>query len=105
MYYANAQQLSDEILDLIKRAQPQIHWLCIDASAVDDVDYTAAETLRSLFAMLQEQGVRLVVTQVMEDVRECSRYELLQLFGENAFYDTLGQVVQAFQQQNREHIA
>jgi MFS superfamily sulfate permease-like transporter len=105
MYYANVQQLSDEILDLIKRAQPRIRWLCIDASAVDDVDYTAAETLRSLFAMLQEQGVRLVVTQVMEDVRERSRYELLQLFGENAFYDTLGQVVQAYQQQNREHIA
>src|SRR5215510_16516492 len=73
MYYANAQQLSEEIIDLVKRAQPPLRWFCIDASAVDDVDYSAAEALRSLFAILEEHGIRLVVTQVMEDVRERSR--------------------------------
>ena len=99
MYYANAQQMSDEIVDLVKRAQPPIRWLCIDASAVDDVDYTAAETLRSLFKILQSQGIRLLVSQVMEDVGERSRSELLQLFGQHAIYDTLGQVVQGYQQQ------
>jgi MFS superfamily sulfate permease-like transporter len=100
MYYANAQQLSDEMLDLVTRAQPPLRWFCIEASAVDDVDYSAAETLRALFAILEEQGIRLVVTQVMEDVRERSRYELLQLFSDHAFYDTLGHVVQAYQQQS-----
>jgi MFS superfamily sulfate permease-like transporter len=100
MYYANAQQLSDEMLDLVTRAQPPVRWFCIDASAVDDVDYSAAETLRALFALLEEHGIRLVVTQVMDDVRERSRYELLQLFGDQAFYDTLGHVVQAYQQQS-----
>jgi MFS superfamily sulfate permease-like transporter len=102
MYYANTQQLSEEILDLVKGAQPPLRWFCIDASAVDDVDYSAAETLRSLFVILEEQGIRLVVTQVMADVRERSRYELLQLFGAQAFYDTLGHVVQAYQQQSSE---
>ena len=102
MYYANAQQLSDEMLDLVTRAQPPLRWFCIDASAVDDVDYSAAETLRALFAILEGQGIRLVVTQVMDDVRERSRYELLQLFGAQAFYDTLGDVVQAYQQQSSE---
>jgi hypothetical protein len=38
----------------------------------------------------------------MEDVRARSRYELLQLFGEQACYDTLGHVVQAYQQQSSE---
>ena len=79
--------------------------LSLEPGASDDLDYTAAETLRSLFAILREHGVRLVVTQVMEDVRERSRYELLQLFGEHAFYETPGQVVQAYQQQNRERSA
>ena len=102
MYYANAQQLSDEVLDLVKRAQPPVRWVCLDASAVDDVDYSAAELLRALFAILQEQDIRLVVAQVMEDVRARSRYELLQLFGEQACYDTLGHVVQAYQQQSSE---
>jgi hypothetical protein len=35
----------------------------------------------------------------MEDVREESRYEIGKLFGEDAFYDTLGEVVSAFRRQ------
>jgi SulP family sulfate permease len=100
MYYANAQQLSEELTDLVSRAGPP-HWLCIDASAVDDVDYTAAETLRSLFGLLQEKGVRLVVAQVLADVKEHSRYELKQLFGEDVFYDTLQDVVADYRRQTR----
>jgi high affinity sulfate transporter 1 len=103
MYYANAQQLSDEIIDLVNRAQHPVQWFCIDASAVDDVDFSAAETLRSVMTTLQKQGIRLVIAQVLEDVRERSRFELLQLFGEHAFYDTLAQVVQAYRQQNHDH--
>jgi sulfate permease, SulP family len=101
MYYANSQQLSEELTDLVSRAEPPLRWLCIDASAVDDVDYTAAETLRSVFGLLQGRGVRLVVTQVLEDVKERSRYELEQLFGEDAFYETLQEVVAGYRQRMR----
>jgi MFS superfamily sulfate permease-like transporter len=100
MYYANAQQLTEEITGLVNNAKPPLRWLCIDASAIDDVDYSAAESLRSLFDMMKEKGVRLVVAQVMEDVGEESRYQLRELFGEDAFYDTLDDVVQAYRQQS-----
>ena len=99
MYYANAEQLTEEITDLINNSEPPLRWLCLDASAVDDVDYSAAETLRSLFAILKDKGIRLVVAQVLDDVREQSRYELRQLFGEDAFYDTLEDVMKDYQQQ------
>lgn len=79
-----------------------MRWLCLDASAVDDVDYSAAETLRSSFASLKDKGIRLVVAQVLDDVKEESRYNLRQLFGEDAFYDTLEEVVKAYQQQTGE---
>jgi len=102
MYYANSQQLSEEITDLVKHADPPLRWLCIDASAVDDVDYSAAESLRALFASLQKKDVRLVVAQVLEDVKERSRYELKQLFGENAFYNTLQDVVADYRRQTGE---
>ena len=45
---ANAQQLTEETTQLAATADPPLRWFCIDASAVDDVDYTAAETIRSL---------------------------------------------------------
>ena len=99
MYYANSQQLTEEVTALVKEAEPPLRWLCVDASAVDDVDYSAAESLRSLCGILKDKGVRLVVAQVMDDVREESRYQLRELFGEDAFYDTLDDVLQAYRQE------
>jgi high affinity sulfate transporter 1 len=99
MYYANAQRLAEEVMDLVNRAQPQVRWFCIDASSVDDVDYSAAETLRSIYALLQERGVRLVIAQVFEDVQRESRHELRRLFGEGAFYETLADVVTDYHRQ------
>lgn len=96
VYYANSQQLSDEIRYLIHTANPPLRWLCLDASAVDDVDYSAAETLRSIYRILKEKDVRLTVAQVLDDVKAESRYQLRQLFGENAFYDTLEDVINDF---------
>jgi high affinity sulfate transporter 1 len=99
MYYANAEQLSEEITDLANNSEPPLRWLCLDASGIDDVDYSAAETLRSLFAILKDKGIRLVVAQVLDDVREQSRYELRQLFGEDAFYNTLEDVMEEYRKQ------
>jgi MFS superfamily sulfate permease-like transporter len=102
MYYANSQQLSEEILDLVNSAEPPLRWFCIDASAVDDVDYSAEETLRSIYGILKEKGIRLVITQVLDDVKAESRYQLRQMFGEDAFYDTLEDVVKEYQQHTAE---
>ena len=99
MYYANAEQLSEEITDLVNHSDPPLRWLCLDASSVDDVDYSAAETLRSIFGILKQKGIHLVVAQVLDDVRDESRYNLRQLFGEDAFYDTLDQVMNDYRQQ------
>jgi len=49
MYYANAGCLFQQVLDLMQGAQPPLKWFGIEASGVDDVDYSAAETLRSAY--------------------------------------------------------
>ena len=99
LYYANCQQLSDEVSLLANKAEPPLRWLCLDASAVDDVDYSAAETLRSVHASLKAKGIRLVVAEVMEDLKAKSRYHLKDAFGEDAFYDHLEDVVKQYRQQ------
>ena len=40
-----------------------------------------------------------MVAQVLDDVREESRYNLRQLFGEDAFYDTLDDVIKDYREQ------
>ena len=97
MYYANAQQLSEEVLALADRAQPPLAWLCIDAAAVDDVDYTAAATLRSLQADLQARGIRLVFSVVSDDVyAELQRSGLVERVGKEGFFSTPGEVLDAY---------
>jgi high affinity sulfate transporter 1 len=101
MYYANTQKLTEEITDLVDNAAPPLRSFCIDASAVDDVDFTAAEGLRAIFASLKGKGVRLVVAQVLADVAAESRYQLRQLFSEDAFYATLDDVLHDFTRTTR----
>jgi high affinity sulfate transporter 1 len=96
MYYANAQRLAEEVTTLVSTADPPLRWLCIDASAVDDVDYSAAETIRSLHGILKDKGIRLVIANVLEDVEQQSSYQMLELFGEDAFYSTLEAVVKDY---------
>ncbi|HXW68304.1 MAG TPA: SulP family inorganic anion transporter [Dissulfurispiraceae bacterium] len=97
MYYANAQQLSEQVVGLSNRAQPPLVWFCIEASAVADVDFTAASTLRDIHDILKSQGIRVVFCQVIDLVKaELDRYELAELFGEDAFYGTINAVVNAY---------
>jgi sulfate permease, SulP family len=99
LYYANCQQFADEVLQLANTAEPPLRWLCLDASAMDDIDYSAAETIRTVCATLKEKGIRVVVAEELEDVSARSRYQGRELFGEDAFYDHLGDVARQYRQQ------
>jgi SulP family sulfate permease len=96
MYFANSQQLSQEVTTLVNQAEPPLRWFCIDASSVDDIDYSAAETLRALCQTLKEKDVRLVVAQPMVSVRNDSHYDLLKMIGEDASFETLNDVLKAY---------
>ncbi len=98
MYYANSQQLSEEVMKLVNSAQPSLRWFCIDASGIDDIDYSSAETLRGIFKILEKKGIRLIVAQTMVGLEESGHYKIKDLFGSDAFYDTLEEVIKAYQQ-------
>jgi SulP family sulfate permease len=99
MYYANIQVLTEEVVDLARGANPPLSWFCIDVAAVNDVDFTAAETLRTLHGILAGQGIRLVFSEVIEEVQvEFDRSKLTELFGRGAFFRTFAAVVSAYGQ-------
>jgi high affinity sulfate transporter 1 len=99
MYYANIQVLTEEVVDLARGANPPLFWFCIDVAAVNDVDFTAAEALRTLHGILAGQGIKLVFSEVIEEVQvEFDRSKLTELFGGDAFFHTLAAVVSAYSQ-------
>jgi len=97
MYYANAEHFSEEVLEIVDSAQPPLSWFSIDATAMDEVDFSAAATLRELNEMLKEKGVRLVFSDVSEDVRrELDLSEVTELVGEDAYFETSSDVEEAY---------
>ncbi len=88
LYYANAKQLASEVTALAA-AEPRPRWVCIDASAVDDIDYTAGTVLRSTIEKLREQGTDVVFLSVdSNSFAELNRYGIVELVGKEAFFDT-----------------
>jgi len=97
MYYANAGVLSAEVAGLARGASQPLSWFCIDLSAVDDVDFTAAEALRGIHGSLAGQGISLVFCDVIEEVRaEFERSGLTGLWGEDAYFASYQAVLHAF---------
>jgi sulfate permease, SulP family len=97
LYYANAELFSQEVLDLVNTAQPPLTWFCLDATAVDEIDFSAAATLKEIYKMLKEKGVRLVMVEAGEDIRkELDLSEITDLIGKDYFFETVDDVETAF---------
>jgi len=102
MYYANTQLLSEEVTRLVQEAKPSLVWFCIDANAVDDIDFSAAETLRRLYAVLKERSIRLVFSEVSDEVYiQLQRSEITDLVGQDAFFAGNGEVIRAYKEAQR----
>ncbi len=97
MYYANAELLSQEVLTLVESSQPPLSWFCIDVTAVDDIDFSAAATLREIYVSLKGKGIRLVLAEVANDIHgESDRSGLTDLIGNDGFYETIRDVEEAY---------
>lgn len=96
LYYANAHVLTEDVTKLL--SGPPVRWFCLDMAAVNDVDFTAAEALRSLHRGTTQARVRVVFTGVIEETQaEFDRSHLTELFGSDAFFPTLEAMLEAFE--------
>jgi sulfate permease, SulP family len=98
LYFANANHFFEEVLGFVADGLPPVRWIGLDASAVADVDYSGAQTLRELARSLHERGVRLVFAEVEPDVlASLHRYGLSDVCAPTALYDTVADLITAFQ--------
>jgi MFS superfamily sulfate permease-like transporter len=98
LYYANANRFLQEIERFVDTDTDRpVAWICVDAAAIADVDYSGQLTVEQLLGSLRQRGVRLVFAELLEHVRaEMDRYGLTQKLGADAFYATPADVVRAF---------
>jgi SulP family sulfate permease len=70
LFYANAGRFMEEVLNLAGQAGQPIRWIVLDASGIDDIDFTAAKTLIQLRAELDRRGIGLAAVATPEGVLE-----------------------------------
>jgi sulfate permease, SulP family len=69
LFYANDNRFADEVRGLVERAPTPVRWFVVDAGAITDIDYSAAQSLRDLLDNLGRQGVDVVFARVSSFLR------------------------------------
>ncbi|WP_433301036.1 SulP family inorganic anion transporter [Actinoplanes sp. CA-030573] len=89
IFYANAERLSQEIMALVNVPDPP-RWFVLYADAIDDIDYTGAQTLLELADHLTARGIVLAVAGAGDDLRrELDRFGFTAKIGPDRYYDSL----------------
>ncbi len=69
LYFANARFVEDYIREQLAM-KPDVNWLILDMSGVNDIDGVAVTTLENLLDDYEEQGLRLVLAGAKAQVRD-----------------------------------
>ena len=96
LYYANASRLVEDVAALVGHGAP-LRWMVIDCAAIGDVDYTASTVLVKVVEHVRQHHVHLVLSSVLGPVRhQLDRYGISKALGQDAYFDTPGQALEAF---------
>ena len=90
LFYANDNRFTDEVRALIEQAPTPVRWFVVDASAMTDIDYSAARSLRDLCDDLKSRKVNLVFGRVNIYLRaDMNRHGITAVIGEKFIFSTL----------------
>jgi high affinity sulfate transporter 1 len=100
LYYANANHFLEDVATFVKgAADTELVWFCMEGAAMPDVDYTGGEALRQANGQLTEVGAKLVMSDLLPGTRaSLVQYGIIDLIGEDAVFDTMADLIQAFEQ-------
>jgi sulfate permease, SulP family len=73
-----------------------VRWFIVDASAITDVDYSAAQSIRDLLDELARRGVHIVFARVSPYLRsDMDRHHITAAVGEKWVFTTLHEAIAA----------
>jgi len=98
LFYANDNRFVDEVRNLVGRAPTPIRWFIVDAGAITDMDYSAAQSIRDLLNELSRQKVGMIFARVSPYLRsDMDRHGITAVIGQTRIFTTLHEAVNAVQ--------
>jgi sulfate permease, SulP family len=96
LFYANADRFANELRALVAGAPSPARWFIVDCSAVFDIDYTAARTVRDLFDELAGRKVGVVLARVNPYLHaDLVRHGVTAAVAEARIFETLHEAIAA----------
>jgi len=97
LFFANAELFRDRVLKAVASSATPVRWLVIAAEPVTSVDVTAADVVCELDDTLHSAGIDLRFAEMKDPVKDkLRRFGLYARFGEESFFATLGEAVNAY---------
>ncbi len=101
LFFANAELFKERVLDAAAESPTPVAWLVVAAEPVTSVDVTAGDTIAELNEALNARGIKFCFAELKDPVKDkLKRFELLEQFGENCFYPTIGAAVSSYLKTN-----
>jgi SulP family sulfate permease len=96
LFYANDHFFVEEVRRLIDSAPSKIRWFVVDASAITDLDYSAARSLTDLFEALTQQNVEVVFARVNRYLRaDMDRHGITEIVKASCIFGTMHEALAA----------
>jgi high affinity sulfate transporter 1 len=97
LFFANSEMFHASALDAVAASPTPVRWLVVAAEPVTSVDVTAGDMLADLDNELQQAGIELVFAEMKDPVKDkLKRFGLFTKFGEDLFFSTIGETVNAY---------
>jgi high affinity sulfate transporter 1 len=97
LFFANAELFQERILEAVKASPSQVRRVVIAAEPVTSVDVTAADSLGELHDRLHTANIEMCFAELKDPVKDkLKRFELIERFGDQSFFPTLGAAVDAY---------
>lgn len=97
LFYANANQFSDGVQQLMNTAPDPVRWLVLDCSSIPDVDYSAGAALHQLVTFVHNRGATFALAALDPDLRAAlDEFGVLQMLDVDHIYPTVEEAVAGF---------
>ena len=102
LFYANANSFVDDVERLLDTAPTKVEWLILDASSLDDIDYSAGIAVAGLLDFLKARDITFALARADSGlVKTLQKYGLMDRIEAAHMYGNLADAMAAFD--SRQH--
>ena len=95
LFYANHNRFIGEVHTLVEHAPTPVRWFVVDAGAITNIDYSAAQSLRDLLDDLVRQKVNMIFARVRPSLQSDMDRHRVTAISETRAFETLHEALAA----------